>query len=126
MFTSTKWRATLIAQARYTEVPTSGTAQFERWLCAQYAGRAFLSHAWDCPKCNPGRLPPESLTSRACPHGERLFGEFLTHSEAIGLGRSQSTRKSRVHKAQEKSEYTEQIDSGSGHLMALCRSKRVR
>jgi hypothetical protein len=121
MFTSTKWRATLIAQARYTEVPAVGTIEMERWLCAQHAGRSFLSHAWDCPKCNPEGLPPESITTRSCSEGEALFRTFLGYAEEVGLQKKKSGAKSRVHKADTRDRYTEKPSSSAGHLLALCR-----
>ena len=119
MFTSTKWRASLISQARYTDVPAAGTKEMERWLVAQHSGRNFIAHAWDCPKCNPDRLPPETLNSRACAEGEALFRVFLSHADQLGLQKKQSGAKSRVHKAKVKDRYTQSSSEKRGHLLAL-------
>jgi hypothetical protein len=50
----------------------------------------------------------------------------LTHGEAMGLGRTRSDRSSRIHKAQDRDAYTEQVVSDSGHLLALCSSTGLR
>ena len=121
MFTSTKWRASLISQSRYTDVPEAGTAEMEKWLVAQHSGRNFIAHVWDCPKCNPNHLPPESLNSRACSIGEALFGKFLAQADELGLHKRKSVAKSRVHKASVKDSYTQSSTADRGHLLtALC------
>jgi len=119
MFTTTRWRATAIAKARYTDVPEAGTPEMDRWLFTQHAGRAFLSHVWDCSRCNPNQMPPESLHTRACPHGEALFIDFLQFGESITQESLPPRSTNRIHKAIDARE-TLHLESDKGaHILAL-------
>jgi hypothetical protein len=119
MFTTTRWRATAIAKARYTEVPEAGTPEMDRWLFTQHAGRAFLSHVWDCPRCNPNRMPPETLKSRACAHGEALFGDFLRFAEAIEQTALKPLKTNRIRKAMDMREEGGEDTNRGPHILAL-------
>ena len=90
-------RAALLIQGRMGSIPARGTIAYERWVCAQHAGRIYVSHVWDCPACNPEGLPPERLTSQHCHRAEMFFTEALVYRAALAQ-ETGAVECSKIHK----------------------------
>ena len=94
---NTGQRAALLIQARMGTIPDRGTIAYERWLCAQNAGRIYISHVWDCPVCNPEGLPPERLKTLPCHRADLFYTEAMVYRSALQAEVSSDNR-AKIHK----------------------------
>jgi len=116
---TTGQRAAMLIQGRLGEIPLRGTMAFERWICAQHAGRVYLTHVWDCQVCNPEGLPPERLTTQHCHRGDLFFTEAMIYRSAL-VAETGGVSRSRIHKKWSSSGATDAVTSG--HLAPLIRA----